>query len=183
MDRLSATRPAARRSRTKPGAAVRRRRAPGGGERDLADRLHSAAIHLLRRLRREDRASGVGPARLSALSVLVFASPVKLGDLARAEQVSLPTASRIVDGLEGLRLARRRLDARDRRVTWIEATPRGRRLLERARGRRLAALRALLADLEGAERAALERAAGILERLLREPPGRGGLTAAPGPRI
>jgi DNA-binding MarR family transcriptional regulator len=61
-----------------------------------ADRLHSAAIHLLRRVRQQDTASGVGPAQLSALSVLVFAGPKTLGDLAAAEQVKPPTMSRVV---------------------------------------------------------------------------------------
>ena len=65
----------------------------------VADRLHSAAIHLLRRVRKQDEASGVGPAQLSALSVLVFAGPKTFGELAAAEQVKPPTMSRIVAGL------------------------------------------------------------------------------------
>jgi len=69
-----------------------------------ADRLHSAAIHLLRRVRKQDEASGIGPAQLSALSVLVFAGPKTLGELAAAEQVKPPTMSRIVTGLERSRL-------------------------------------------------------------------------------
>src|SRR5256885_16104382 len=67
---------------------------------ETADRLHSAAIHLLRRLRVRDRESGVGPAQLSALSVLVFGGPRSLGELADAEQVRPPTMSRIVAGRE-----------------------------------------------------------------------------------
>ena len=62
----------------------------------VADRLHSAAIHLLRRVRQQDVATGEGPARLSALSVLVFGGPKTLGELAAAEQVKPPTMSRIV---------------------------------------------------------------------------------------
>ena len=66
----------------------------------IADRLHSAAIHLLRRVRKQDAATGEGPARLSALSVLVFGGgPMTLGQLAQAEQVRPPTMSRIVSGL------------------------------------------------------------------------------------
>ena len=53
----------------------------------VADRLHSAAIHLLRRLRVEDEALGISAPRLSALSVLVFAGPRRVGELAEAEQV------------------------------------------------------------------------------------------------
>src|SRR5271169_3195797 len=70
-----------------------------------ADCLHSAAIHLLRRVRKQDSASGVGPAQLSALSVLVFAGPKTLGELAAAEQVKPPTMSRIAAGLKRSRLA------------------------------------------------------------------------------
>ena len=50
---------------------VKSKRLAGGAAFETADRLHSAAIHLLRRLRVRDRESGVGPAQLSALSVLV----------------------------------------------------------------------------------------------------------------
>jgi hypothetical protein len=65
-----------------------------------ADRLHSAAIHLLRRLRREDAKSGLSAPRLSALSVLVFGGPLTLGELANAEQVRPPTMTRLVTALE-----------------------------------------------------------------------------------
>src|SRR2546422_3455480 len=67
---------------------------------DVADRLHSAAIHLLRHVRKQDVATREAPARLSALSVLVFGGPVTLGQLAAAEQVKPPTMTRIVTGLE-----------------------------------------------------------------------------------
>src|SRR5207237_10672979 len=66
----------------------------------VAERLHSAAIHLLRKVRKQDTATGEGPARLSALSVLVFGGPTTLGQLAAAEQVKPPTMSRIVAGLK-----------------------------------------------------------------------------------
>ena len=66
----------------------------------VADALHSAAIHLLRGVRKEDERTGVGPARLSALSVLVFAGPMRLTELARTEQVKPPTMTKVVAGLE-----------------------------------------------------------------------------------
>ena len=81
-----------------------------------ADKLHSAAIHLLRRLRVRDRESGVGPAQLSALSVLVFGGPRSLGELADAEQVRPPTMSRIVSGLAAAGLVRREATEDGRRV-------------------------------------------------------------------
>src|SRR5499425_3166797 len=73
----------------------------------IGDRLHSAAIHLLRRLRIRDSGSGIGPAQLSALSVLVFGGQRSLGELAEAEQVRPPTMSRIVSGLERAGLLKR----------------------------------------------------------------------------
>ena len=96
----------------------------------MADRLHSAAIHLLRRLRKQDEAAGLGAARLSALSVVVFGGPLTLGELAAAEQVRPPTMTRIVAGLEEAGLVARETDARDRRVVRVTATGRGRRLME-----------------------------------------------------
>ena len=91
----------------------------------VADALHSAAIHLLRGVRKEDERSGVGPARLSALSVLVFAGPMRLTELARVEQVKPPTMTKVVAGLEAAGLVRRRADAEDARAVRLEATARG----------------------------------------------------------
>src|SRR5947207_5638448 len=90
-----------------------------------ADKLHSAAIHLLRRLRVRDRESGVGPAQLSALSVLVFGGPRSLGELADAEQVRPPTMSRIVSGLERAGLVKREATEdgrRDRKSTRLNSS-------------------------------------------------------------
>ena len=139
---------------------------------DTARRLHSAAIHLLRALRRQDAASGVGPARLSALSVLVFGGPATLGALADAEQVRPPTMSRIVAGLEEEGLVRREPDTQDGRRAHIHATAAGRRLLERARGRRVDLLAGWLDALPPADRARLSEAAAILEGMLADHRGR-----------
>src|SRR3974390_1827395 len=94
----------------------------------LADRLHSAAIHLLRRVRKQDVITGEGPARLSALSVLVFAGPKTLGELAAAEQVKPPTMSRIVAGLKRSALGTITADPHDARVMHIRPTAKGTRL-------------------------------------------------------
>lgn len=134
----------------------------------LAGRLHSAAIHLLRRVRRHDDAAGLGAPALSALSVVVFGGPISLGALAAAEQVRPPTMTRVVAALERDGLVARRVDPADRRVQRIRATARGRRVLERGRDRRVAELAALLRDCSADERRALCRAAAILERVLGE---------------
>lgn len=131
----------------------------------LAASLHSAAIHLLRRVRRVDTATGLGPARLSALSVIVFAGPLRISDLARAEQVRLPTMTPIVAALEREGLVAREDDPADARVSLVRATPRGVRVLSDGRARRVAALAADLSTLSGAERRTLEQAAAILLRV------------------
>ncbi|MFN8526116.1 MAG: MarR family transcriptional regulator [Chloroflexota bacterium] len=130
----------------------------------LADRLHSAAIHLLRRLRREDDASGLTAPRLSALSVVVFTGPISLGALARAEQVRPPTMTRIVAALERAGLVERTPGA-DRRVALIAATEAGARLLEAGRQRRTSRLAEHLETLSGGELGALAVAAEAMERV------------------
>jgi DNA-binding MarR family transcriptional regulator len=133
----------------------------------IADRLHSAAIHLLRRVRQQDTATGEGPARLSALSVLVFGGPVTLGQLAAAEQVKPPTMTRIVNGLERGGLARRVADTGDARRVQIHATPKGVHLLQAARERRIGYLADHLVALSENERSTLSEAVESLEKVLR----------------
>ena len=138
----------------------------------VADRLHSAAIHLLRLLRREDDASGLSAARLSALSVVVFGGPVTVGRLARAEQVRPPTMTRLVMGMEAEGLLVRSSDPEDGRVVWLRATPRGARILREGRERRVAALARELERLPAADLALLARAAELMDSIARPaPPG------------
>jgi len=139
--------------------------APTTGD-DLAPRLHSAVLHLLRRLSREDRASGESPARLAALSVLVFGGPRPIGRLARDEGVSAPTMTRLVAGLEHDRLVTRTADRDDRRSQVVEATDQGRAILVAGRARREAALDELLAGVRPADRRALSAAVTIIEERL-----------------
>jgi DNA-binding MarR family transcriptional regulator len=137
---------------------------------EVADRLHSAAVHLLRRVRRVDEETGLTAARLSALSVLVFGGPVTLGDLARAEQVSAPTMSRLVTGLERDGLARRDANERDARSVLISATEEGARILHEGRARRIAELERLLGGVDEDELGTLEDAVATLEDALSRPP-------------
>jgi DNA-binding MarR family transcriptional regulator len=131
----------------------------------VADALHSAAIHLLRNVRQEDERTGVGPARLSALSVLVFAGPMRLGALARIEQVKPPTMTKVIAGLEASGLVRRRADAKDGRAVKLEATRRGVTLLQQGRRRRVKRLSAALQALTPEEVDVLACAAAIIERM------------------
>jgi DNA-binding MarR family transcriptional regulator len=131
----------------------------------VAEALHSAAIHLLRRLRRQDVASGLTAPRLSALSVIVFGGPLTLGALAAAEQVRPPTMTRTVAALEAARLVVREQSASDGRVTLVRATQAGERLLHEGRLRRTAQLARQLEQLPAADLATLARAARLLEEL------------------
>jgi DNA-binding MarR family transcriptional regulator len=130
---------------------------------ELADGLHSAAIHLLRAVRVEDRTTGIGPAQLSALSVLVFGGSMSLGKLAAAEQVKPPTMVRIVQSLARQGLVRTQADDNDGRKIEIAVTARGRSLMLRARQRRVDALAQALAEFGEAEKRQLRTALGVLK--------------------
>jgi DNA-binding MarR family transcriptional regulator len=131
---------------------------------DLAERLHSTAIRLLRLVRVQDTATGIAPARLSALSVIVFGGPVSLRDLARAEQVRPPTMSRIVSALEAEGLARRRVNRQDRRAVLIETTEKGVAMLKQGRKRRVKFLASYLSQLANSELSDIERAVQAIQK-------------------
>jgi DNA-binding MarR family transcriptional regulator len=131
---------------------------------DVADLLHSASIHVLRRARERDAETGLTPARLSALSVVVFAGPLTLGALAQAEGVRPATMTNIVTGLEQAGLVRRRRHAEDGRSVLVEATAAGRRTLDRGRAGRIETIAARLDDLDAHELALLWRAGEVLEQ-------------------
>jgi DNA-binding MarR family transcriptional regulator len=136
-------------------------------KREAADRMHSAAIHLVRRVREVDaKAMGISPARASALSVLVFGGARSLTELAAAEQVTTATMSKLVTAMEAEGLLRRYPDVNDARSIRIEATAKARRILERGRSRRLDLLERLLADATTAEIDAVRIAAEALEQAL-----------------
>jgi DNA-binding MarR family transcriptional regulator len=133
----------------------------------VADRLHSTAIHLLRRVRKQDVATGEGPARLSALSVLVIGGPKTLGELAAAEQVKPPTMSRMVAGLAHSKLIDITADPHDARRMRIRATLKGTRLLQKGRQLRIAYLASHLDRLAPNDLADVGKAVEILARLLK----------------
>lgn len=138
---------------------------------DLAERLHSAAIHLLRRVANVDARAGLSAARHSALAVIVDRGPLTMTDLARIEQVSAATASSTVGGLEAAHLVARRKRGSDARIVVVRATDAGRRVLVEGRATRLVLLQDGLAALSTQEREALVRGVGVLERVLSMPSG------------
>jgi DNA-binding MarR family transcriptional regulator len=133
--------------------------------RHVAERLHSAALHLLRRLREADAEAEIGPSRLSVLSVLVFGGSSTIGELAATEQVKASTMTKLVQGLEELGLVSRSA-ATDRRSVILRATPQGRKLLLKARGRRLDLFTGMLQGASAADLATLAKASDVIDRLL-----------------
>jgi DNA-binding MarR family transcriptional regulator len=146
--------------------ATSRRTSPARDVDAVADRLHSAAIHLLRRLRTEDEALGISAPRLSALSVLVFSGPMRIGELAQLEQVEPPTMTRLVDGLARAGYVAREPDPDDARAVRVLATDAGVAALTEGRRRRVEAFASLLGSLPSRDLASLSRGVDALERAL-----------------
>ncbi len=132
---------------------------------DIASGLNSAAIHLIRRLRQQDSKLKVGPARLSALSVLVFGGACSLSELAAYEQVTSATMSRIVSGMEQNGLAKRKQASNDARALQIVATAKGKKLMLRGQKARVESLAAELENLDQKELDCLRNAVQILRKL------------------
>jgi DNA-binding MarR family transcriptional regulator len=138
-------------------------------EAELASRLRLAVTRLGRRLRGQ-LAGDVSPSQLSALASIGRVGPLTLGELSAVERVKPPTMTRIVAALEDLGLVTRTVDRNDRRVARVATTADGRRFIERSRRTKDAYLAARLHQLDPDDRAALERATTVLERLLDEAP-------------
>jgi len=131
----------------------------------VAEAVHGASIRVLRMVRAEDVKAGIGPAQLSALSILVFMGPKTMGELAEAEQVKPPTMSRIVDGLVRQRFAERATETTDRRSLRVAATPRGKKLLLAGRNRRVRALAKRLENLSESDLIVLQKGAQLLGQI------------------
>jgi DNA-binding MarR family transcriptional regulator len=132
---------------------------------ETAELLHAAAIRLLRMVRLEDAQAGVGPAQLSALSVLVFGGAKTVSELATLEQVRPPTMSRIVDGLANKKLVQRVEDEADRRTVRVRATAKGEKLMQAGKARRVRALAARFEGLSAADLKTLHTAAQLMLRV------------------
>ena len=133
---------------------------------DVAARFHSAAIHLLRHVRKNDPLMDLSPARASVLSILVFGGPRTAGELTRIEQVAAPTMTKLINGLARDGYVRKRRHREDARVVIITPTAKAERALHDGRKRRIELLQSLFSDLNADEWGALDRAASIIEHRL-----------------
>lgn len=123
-----------------------------------------------------------GP-RASLLSILVFAGPRTMGQLAELERVTPAAITKLVTALEVAGLVERRRDGTDRRVTTVHATPAGQDILRRGREARVRLVADLLDGLSPPDLAVLRRAAELIEERLHAhpaaPPGRQPGSATP----
>lgn len=132
-------------------------------------RLRLVVMRLARRLRQQAEGD-VTASLLSALSSVERLGPLTLGELASVEQVQPPSMTKIVTRLEELSFVTREVDARDRRVARVQVSDEGRRYVARSRTRKNAYLAERLRRFDPEERALLERALPLLERLVEEAP-------------
>jgi DNA-binding MarR family transcriptional regulator len=139
-----------------------------GDPADLAERLYVAVQHAGKRLRILDDELGLSPVRFSVMGALAFHPPMTVGELARFEHVRSPSMTRLLRDMERDGLVRREPDPHDGRRTLVVLTPRGREVVDRARGRKIAlfaeALRGRPAEVAGSA----EDVIGLLDALSGE---------------
>jgi DNA-binding MarR family transcriptional regulator len=134
---------------------------------DLAHRLRPVIARLGRRLRQE--AGGeLSPSQSAALTTIAAHGPLTPSELAQRERIQRPTATRVLARLEEAGLVDRAADPADRRCSLVSISADGRALLDSVRARKDAFLARRIEALEPSDREALERAAAILERMLKE---------------
>jgi DNA-binding MarR family transcriptional regulator len=134
-------------------------------ESELPARLRLVIARTARRLRQE-AGDGLSPSLTAALATIENHGPLTPSALAEAERIQRPTATRVLRRLEEEGLIARTTDPADGRSATVAVTREGRALLKRLRSRKNAYLARRLRDLPPEDLESLERAAGVLERLL-----------------
>ena len=134
---------------------------------ERAARLRLAINRTARRMRQE-AGSELGPASVSALATIDRLGPLTPSELANAERIQRPTATRLLARLEEDGLVTRAADPSDGRCSIVTATTEGKAHLKRLRSRKNAYLAQRMRKLPDEDVIALERAAEILERVLEE---------------
>lgn len=131
----------------------------------VATRLRLAITRMARRLRQEAD-SGLSPSQVAALASIERHGPLAPSELAELERVKRPSATRILSRLAAAGLVERIPDPTDGRSAIVSTTPKGRELVRRLHQRKTAYLATRMRDLPAEDVEALERAAGVLERML-----------------
>lgn len=136
-------------------------------DEETAVRLRVAVARLYRRLRptASAAAAGLTPSSSSVLLTIVRNGEIRLSELAEAESLNPTMLSRVISDLGDGGLVARVNDDRDRRAAWVKPTTAGRKLAERMRRERTAALNRALEGLAEEDRRHIERALPALEGL------------------
>ncbi len=131
----------------------------------LAEELRLVIGRLARRLRQQTP-GGLTPSQRSVLTTLEQGGPMRMGELARVENVSAPSITGIVDRLEDRRLAARVPDPDDARSTLVQITDEALRIMADSRRQRSIFLAERVARLDPEERSILTEALPLLDRLI-----------------
>ena len=137
---------------------------------EIAAHLRLSITRAARRLRQEGGVE-LSPSLSSALAAIERHGPLTPSELAVTERVQRPTITRVLARLDDDGLIERSADPGDGRSTLVSISDDGRRLLGELRTRKDAFLAQRLKDLDESERALLNEAAGLLERLLEDGDG------------
>ncbi|MCP2261432.1 DNA-binding transcriptional regulator, MarR family [Streptoalloteichus tenebrarius] len=135
------------------------------GIAELAHRLRPLVFRLYYVVRRETPQYQLTLTQGSVLAALVLDGPQRMSALAEREGVRTPSMTDVVGRLERLGLVRRGPDPTDGRAVIASATEEGRRLIDELVRAREEFLRARLARLDDADRAAITAALPAFERL------------------
>ena len=133
-----------------------------------ASRLRFAVARMARLLRQQDQ-SGFGPTVTAALATIEQHGPISLGEIATRERVAPPSITKVVEKLVANGLATREVDPNDRRSSLVRITRQGRRLLDTSRTKRTEWLAGRLDALTPDERARLDAAMDVLEKIIAVP--------------
>ena len=133
----------------------------------LAGRLLRAIVLLRRQIRREEP-TGLTISQLSALATVVRSGPISIGQLAEAEALPSPAATRLADKLEEAGLVTRSPNPSDRRGILVGATAEGGALVARLVQASNTWLAQRFEALPARGRLVLEEAVEVLEALAGE---------------
>ena len=139
-------------------------------DEETAVRLRVAIARLSRRLRptAAGAAAALTPTRISVLLTIVRSGEIRLSTLAETEGLNPTMLSRVISDFVAEDLVARTSDDGDRRAAWVTPTAAGRKLADRIRRERTAALNQALEGLPDDDRQMLERALPALEGLAEQ---------------
>jgi DNA-binding MarR family transcriptional regulator len=129
----------------------------------LPEQLELSVTRLAHVLLREG--GGLSRSAASVLHRLSTKGPQRVTDIAAWESVAQPSATTLVGRLEAQGLVTRGADPDDARAVRVSITPAGTELLEERRRARAASLGARIEALDVEDRAVLQAAIPLLERL------------------